>query len=72
MYLFSLLINIFDHVSHTGSRLVVFLPSPAPAPGTELTVRVRFHTSPQSSALQWLDPAQTAGENIHTFLFLLS
>jgi aminopeptidase N len=31
-------------------------------------VEVRYHTGPESSGLQWLDPAQTAGRE-HPFLF---
>jgi len=38
-----------------GSRLRVMLP-----PACE-SVRIRYATSPAASALQWLDPAQTAG-----------
>src|SRR5882672_6943468 len=45
-----------------GSRLRIELP-PASA-----GVRIRYSTSPQASALQWLDPAQTAG-GAQPFLF---
>jgi leukotriene-A4 hydrolase len=45
-----------------GSRLRIELP-----PGTE-GVRIRYATSPEASALQWLTPAQTAG-GVQPFLF---
>lgn len=45
-----------------GARLRLHLP-----PGTE-AVRIDYATSPESSALQWLDPAQTAGGR-HPYLF---
>ncbi len=45
-----------------GARLRVDLPS-----GTD-GVRVRYSTSPQATALQWLSPAQTAGGAL-PFLF---
>src|SRR5438105_14684643 len=44
-----------------GSRLRVTLPSRAAG------VRIRYGTSPAASALQWLEPAQTAGGQ--SFLF---
>ncbi len=45
-----------------GSRLRLSLPAGAAA------VTIRYRTSPEASALQWLDPAQTAGGR-HPFLF---
>ena len=45
-----------------GARLRCELPAGTPA------VRIRYRTSPQASALQWLSPAQTAGGR-HPFLF---
>ncbi|HVE86453.1 MAG TPA: M1 family metallopeptidase [Myxococcales bacterium] len=45
-----------------GARLRVELPA-----GTD-AVRIRYRTSPDASALQWLSPAQTAGGK-HPFLF---
>src|SRR5258708_20409743 len=38
-----------------GSRLRIELPAESPG------VRVRYATSPEASALQWLSPAQTRG-----------
>jgi aminopeptidase N len=38
-----------------GARLEIALIAPAEA------VRIRYRTSPEASALQWLEPAQTAG-----------
>jgi len=45
-----------------GSRLEITLPA-----GTESIV-VRYHTSPEASALQWLTPEQTLGRK-HPYLF---
>ncbi|MCW5808024.1 MAG: M1 family peptidase, partial [Deltaproteobacteria bacterium] len=45
-----------------GSRLEVALVAP-----TEV-VKIRYRTSPEASALQWLEPAQTAGGTL-PFLF---
>lgn len=45
-----------------GSRLALTLPE-----GATLVV-VRYRTAPDASALQWLDPAQTAGR-AHPYLF---
>ena len=45
-----------------GSRLAITLPD-----GTR-AVRIRYRTSPQASALQWLEPAQTSGGKL-PFLF---
>ncbi len=44
-----------------GARLRVQL-------GAARRVRIRYRTSPNASALQWLTPAQTAG-GVHPFLF---
>ncbi len=51
-----------------GSALSVDLPVNRPSP---LKVRVRYRTSPEASGLQWLTPAQTAGQQ-HPFLFTQS
>lgn len=45
-----------------GSRLSLELPPQTPG------VRIAYRTSPEASALQWLDPAQTAGGR-QPFLF---
>jgi len=45
-----------------GTRLRMHLP-----PGTR-ALRIRYSTSPEASALQWLDPSQTAGGR-HPFLY---
>ncbi len=45
-----------------GARLRIELPE-----GTA-GIRVRYSTSPEATALQWLDPAQTAG-GVHPFLY---
>jgi len=48
-----------------GEKLEVKLPSSS---STELKIKVSYTTSPESSALQWLSPAQTAGKK-HPYLF---
>ena len=48
-----------------GAPLSISLPADAAA------VRVHYATSPGASALQWLDPPQTAGQ-LHPFLFTQS
>jgi aminopeptidase N len=45
-----------------GSRLAVTLSAGSKG------VRIRYRTSPDASALQWLEPSQTAGKK-HPFLF---
>ncbi len=45
-----------------GSALEIRLDAPAPR------VRIRYHTSPDASGLQWMTPAQTAGKQ-HPFMF---
>lgn len=50
-----------------GSALRVSLP-PGLAPGARLRLGVRFTTSPTSSAVQFLEPQQTAGGQ-HPYLF---
>ena len=49
-----------------GQALRVALP----AAGTAVAVRIRYHTAPAAAALQWLEPAQTAGRQ--PFLFTQS
>ena len=48
-----------------GERLEVKLP---PSSSKEIRIKVAYTTSPESSALQWLSPAQTAGKK-HPYLF---
>ena len=45
-----------------GARLAITLPDGTPG------IRIRYRTSPQASALQWLEPAQTSG-GTQPFLF---
>src|SRR6476469_3067820 len=47
---------------HLGQRLEITLAAATP------TVRIRYVTSPEASALQWLDPKHTAGGK-QPFLF---
>jgi leukotriene A-4 hydrolase/aminopeptidase len=51
-----------DHNPILGQKLQLTLP----AQTSEVTIA--YHTSPEAVALQWLAPAQTAGEH-HPFLF---
>ena len=48
-----------------GEKLEVKLP---PSNSNEIRIKVAYTTSPESSALQWLSPAQTAGKK-HPYLF---
>jgi len=48
-----------------GEKLEVQLPSSS---STEMKILIAYTTSPESSALQWLSPAQTAGKK-HPYLF---
>jgi len=48
-----------------GEKLEVKLP---PSSSKEIRIKVAYTTSPESSALQWLSPAQTAGKK-HPYLF---
>ncbi|KAL6763643.1 peptidase family M1-domain-containing protein [Haematococcus lacustris] len=50
-----------------GRPLHIPLPSPQPL-GSRVCLGVRFTTPPGSSALQWLEPSQTAGGQ-HPYLF---
>ncbi|MDB4957453.1 MAG: Aminopeptidase [Myxococcales bacterium] len=47
---------------HLGSRLAIELAEPTPS------IRIRYRTSPDASALQWLAPPQTRG-GVFPFLF---
>jgi leukotriene-A4 hydrolase len=51
-----------------GSALSIPLPSSTTSAGGKCSVIVNYSTSPQSSACQWLPPAQTAGKR-YPFLF---
>ena len=52
-----------EHMQALGSRLSVPLTQPL-TKGTQIRLEIAFSTSPQSSALQWLGPAQTAGKRL--------
>jgi leukotriene-A4 hydrolase len=57
---------------HLGSPLAIALPARATAAAQQQalsdTVVVRYETSPNAAAVQWLTPEQTAGKD-HPFLF---
>lgn len=68
---------IEEVVDHAGEPVPFVLHPPEPILGARLAlelpahtraVRIRYRTSPAASALQWLEPAQTAG-GVHPFLF---
>eukprot|EP00696_Hemimastix_kukwesjijk_P013821 gnl/Hemi2/27646_TR9135_c0_g1_i1.p1 gnl/Hemi2/27646_TR9135_c0_g1~~gnl/Hemi2/27646_TR9135_c0_g1_i1.p1 ORF type:complete len:635 (+),score=190.18 gnl/Hemi2/27646_TR9135_c0_g1_i1:43-1947(+) len=50
-----------------GAALVITLAAPL-ASGGQAAVRVFYSTSPASSAIQWLQPSQTAGKT-HPYMF---
>ena len=54
-----------EPVEHLGQPLIVTLEGKTPQ------VTIRYKSSPQAEALQWLDPRQTAGKE-HPFLFTQS
>lgn len=54
--------KLHDAEPHYGSRLSIDVAS------TAKSVRIRYKTSPDASALQWLEPAQTSGGK-QPFLF---
>ena len=54
-----------------ASDPILGAPLTIPLPATATRVRIRYSTSPQASALQWLDPPQTAGKK-QPFLFTQS
>ncbi|MBW0519591.1 hypothetical protein O181_059306 [Austropuccinia psidii MF-1] len=50
-----------------GSSLTIYLPEPL-ALGKQITVKIDYSTTPQSTALGWLEPSQTASGR-HPFLY---
>ncbi|KAJ8717999.1 hypothetical protein PYW07_005929 [Mythimna separata] len=56
-----------DHLPNMGSKLTILLPKQLSA-GEKLTVKIKYSTDPQASALQWLDPEQTSGKK-HPYMF---
>ncbi|KAJ8717347.1 hypothetical protein PYW08_005746 [Mythimna loreyi] len=56
-----------DHLPNMGSKLTILLPKPL-STGEKLTVKIKYSTDPQASALQWLDPEQTSGKK-HPYMF---
>ncbi|XP_019633359.1 PREDICTED: leukotriene A-4 hydrolase-like [Branchiostoma belcheri] len=57
-----------DQVAPFGSPLQISLPVNCHAKGSKCQVKVSYETAPSSSALQWLSPQQTAGQQ-HPYLF---
>ncbi len=51
-----------------GAALTVTLPKPSPSMRDATRVTIRYATGPGAPALDWLEPAQTAGGE-HPFLF---
>jgi aminopeptidase N len=62
----ALVFSLEPAVPHLGQRLRITLPRPNPR-----RVRVEYETSPQASALQWLEPRQTTSGKL-PFLFTQS
>ncbi|XP_061384257.1 leukotriene A-4 hydrolase isoform X3 [Danaus plexippus] len=56
-----------DPVPNYGSKLTIDLPQSA-APEQHLQIKIKFNTSPNATALQWLDANQTSGKK-HPYLF---
>ncbi|CAG9563858.1 unnamed protein product [Danaus chrysippus] len=56
-----------DPVPNYGSKLTIDLPQSA-APEQQLQIKIKFNTSPNATALQWLDANQTSGKK-HPYLF---
>ncbi|KAL1448958.1 hypothetical protein WDU94_000206, partial [Cyamophila willieti] len=54
--------TIGEHVDNFGSKLDISLPSDLEARHHQVELTIKYKTSPSSSALQWLEPAQTAGK----------
>src|SRR3546814_18106054 len=54
--------TLADNDPILGSKLSITMSKPYEV------VRIRYHTSPQASGLQWLEPAMTAGGK-HPFVF---
>lgn len=57
--------RVSDNVPNIGSKLTIDLPTKTDG---ELLLKVIYKTSPNASALQWLDKEQTSGKN-HPFVF---
>ena len=51
-----------------GSKMSVELPDACSAKGSSCVIRISYSTSPNSSGIQWLPPAQTKGGK-HPYLF---
>lgn len=51
-----------------GTPMTIELPDVARAPGSNLEISIAYATTPASSALGWLPPAQTAGK-VHPYVF---
>uniref|UniRef100_T1JM78 Leukotriene A(4) hydrolase n=1 Tax=Strigamia maritima TaxID=126957 RepID=T1JM78_STRMM len=58
--------KLHDPIASFGSKLEIFF-APIVAKST-VVVRVEYETSPECSALQWLNPQQTAGKK-HPYVF---
>lgn len=58
---------LFERHSFVGSAMIVKLPAPV-AKGTEITIKIVYSTTQKCSAVQWLEPSQTAGK-VHPYLF---
>lgn len=57
--------TLSDPVANFGSKLEIKLPR---STSKRSMIRIEYETSPQASALQWLEPSQTAGKK-HPYMF---
>lgn len=48
--------------SNLGSHLRIVIPHEYRKKDSEFTVRIEYSTTPESGAIQWLEPSQTAGK----------
>jgi leukotriene-A4 hydrolase len=62
-----LFFSFSDAIPVFGRKFTIKLENPLKVNDTQ-TIRIYYSTTPESTALQWLDPAQTQGK-VHPYLF---
>lgn len=60
--------SVYEKCPAFGSPLIIDLPPDQTSRGSTPLIVIDYTTSPQSSAVQWLEPAQTAGKR-YSYLF---